>query len=150
MIHQQAYFWFSFRSFFLLTLLLLLFRIASRISWWQLEGVMMVFMYWSVVKLLLYLSLINLPFKASYELRHARHGHVHYSIISLLNKKEQLHLTSLLPNPTLCSTSQLAKSHQLPFTTTTNQFSTKKKLLLISLIIFWALFTVIYGTALEI
>jgi hypothetical protein len=41
---------------------------------------------------------------------------VNHSIISLLNKQGQLHLTSLLPSPVLCSTCQLAKNHRLPYT----------------------------------
>ena len=40
---------------------------------------------------------------------------MNHSIISLLNKKWHLYLTSLLPSPTLCSTCQLAKCHRLPY-----------------------------------
>jgi hypothetical protein len=58
----------------------------------------------------------NKSLYASYDLWHARLGHVNHSIISLLNKQGQLHLTSLLPSPMLCSTCQLAKSHRLPYT----------------------------------
>ena len=47
---------------------------------------------------------------ASYDLWHARPDHVNYSVISFLNKKCHLSLTSLLPSPSLCSTYQLAKS----------------------------------------
>lgn len=57
----------------------------------------------------------NKNLHASFELWHARLGHVNHSVLSLLNKKGQLFLTSLLPNPSLCSTCQLAKSHRLPF-----------------------------------
>ena len=41
---------------------------------------------------------------------------VNHSILALLNKKGQLHLTSLLPSPKLCDTCQLAKNHRLPYT----------------------------------
>jgi hypothetical protein len=56
----------------------------------------------------------NCP-RASFDVWHARFGHVSHSIISLLNKKRQLCVTSLLPTPTICSSCQLAKSHRLPF-----------------------------------
>ena len=52
---------------------------------------------------------------ASYDLWHARLGHVNHSIISLLNKKGHLSLTSILPNPAICATCQIAKSHKLSF-----------------------------------
>jgi len=54
---------------------------------------------------------------ASYDLWHARLGHVNHSIISLLNKKGHLSLTFILPNPVICATCQIAKSHKLPFST---------------------------------
>ena len=57
----------------------------------------------------------NKSLRASYDLWHARLGHVNHFIISFLNKKGQLHLTSLLPTPTLCSTCQIAKNHRLPY-----------------------------------
>ena len=57
----------------------------------------------------------NKSLHASYDLWHARLGHVNHSIISLLNKKGQLYLTSLLPSRKLCDTCQLAKSHRLPY-----------------------------------
>jgi hypothetical protein len=57
----------------------------------------------------------NKSLHASYDLWHSRLGHVNHSIISFLNKKGQLYLTSLLPSPTLCETCQLAKSHRLPY-----------------------------------
>ena len=50
----------------------------------------------------------NKNLHASFELWHALLGHVNCSILSLLNKKRQLFLTSLLPNPSLCFTCQLA------------------------------------------
>ncbi|KAJ9550336.1 hypothetical protein OSB04_014381 [Centaurea solstitialis] len=53
--------------------------------------------------------------KASFELWHARLGHVSYDTISLLNKKGQLSVTSILPKPSLCSSCQMAKAHRLPF-----------------------------------
>jgi len=56
----------------------------------------------------------NCP-RASFDVWHARLGHVSHSIISLLNKKHQLCVTSLLPTPTICSSCQLVKSHRLPF-----------------------------------
>ena len=63
----------------------------------------------------------NKNLHASFELWHARLGHVNHSILSLLNKKGQLFLTSLLPNPSLCSTCQLAKSHRLPYSPNTTR-----------------------------
>ena len=42
--------------------------------------------------------LINKSLHASYDLWHARLGHVSYSVISFLNKKDHLSLTSLLPS----------------------------------------------------
>lgn len=65
----------------------------------------------------------NKTLSASYDLWHACLGHVNHSTISLLNKKGQLSLSSLLPNPTLCSTCQLAKSHRLPFCSNDNRCS---------------------------
>ena len=56
----------------------------------------------------------NKSLHASYNLWHSRLGHVNHSVISLLNKKGQLYLTSLLPSPTLCDACQLAKNHRLP------------------------------------
>lgn len=52
---------------------------------------------------------------ASLDLWHARLGHVNPSIISLLNKKCHLSLTSLFPFLHMCSTCKLSKSHPLPF-----------------------------------
>ena len=57
----------------------------------------------------------NKSLRASYDLWHARLGHVNYSVISFLNKKGHLSLTSLLSSPSLCSTCQLAKNHRLPY-----------------------------------
>ena len=51
----------------------------------------------------------NKSLHALYDLWHARLGHVNHSIISLLNKKGQLYLTSLLPSPKLCDTCNLQK-----------------------------------------
>jgi hypothetical protein len=56
----------------------------------------------------------NCP-RASFDVWHARLGHVSHSIISLLNKQRQLCVTYLLPTPTICSSCQLAKRHRLPF-----------------------------------
>jgi len=56
----------------------------------------------------------NYP-RASFDVWHVRLGHVSHFIISLLNKKRKLCVTSLLPTPTICSSCQLAKSHRLPF-----------------------------------
>ncbi|KAI3785937.1 hypothetical protein L1987_45063 [Smallanthus sonchifolius] len=53
--------------------------------------------------------------KASYELWHARLGHVSFDVISLLNKFGILSVTSLLPKPNICSPCQLAKGQRLPF-----------------------------------
>ena len=52
---------------------------------------------------------------ASYDLWHARLGHVSHSFISLLNKNGHLYLTSLLTSPSLCETCQIAKNHRLPY-----------------------------------
>ena len=57
----------------------------------------------------------NKSLRASYDLWHARLGHVNHSISSFLNRKDHLSLTSLLPSPSLCSTCHLAKSHRLPY-----------------------------------
>src|SRR3954464_5854999 len=57
----------------------------------------------------------NCP-KASFDVWHARLGHVSHNVISLLNKNRHLCVTSLLPNPSLCSSCQIAKSKRLPFT----------------------------------
>ena len=57
----------------------------------------------------------NKALYASYDLWHARLGHVSHSIISLLNKNDHLYLTSLLPSPSLCDTCQIAKNHRLPY-----------------------------------
>jgi len=58
----------------------------------------------------------NKSLHASYDLWHARLRHVNHYILALLNKKGQLHLTSLLSSPKLCDTCQLAKNHRLPDT----------------------------------
>jgi hypothetical protein len=60
-------------------------------------------------------SLKNNSLRASYNVWHARLGHVSHYIISLLNKKGCLSVTSLLPSPNLCVACQTAKSHRLPF-----------------------------------
>ncbi|KAM0002129.1 putative RNA-directed DNA polymerase [Helianthus debilis subsp. tardiflorus] len=57
----------------------------------------------------------DIPKKASYELWHARLGHVSFDVISTLNKTGCLSLTSLLPKPDLCLPCQLAKSQRLSF-----------------------------------
>lgn len=51
--------------------------------------------------------------KASFNLWHLRLGHVTFDVISLLNKLGNLSVTSLLPNPELCASCQLAKSKRL-------------------------------------
>ncbi|KAK1432520.1 hypothetical protein QVD17_09417 [Tagetes erecta] len=53
--------------------------------------------------------------KASYELWHARLGHVSFDVISTLNKCGFLSVTSLLPKPDICTSCQLAKGQRLPF-----------------------------------
>ena len=65
----------------------------------------------------------NKSLYASYDFWHARLGHVNHSIISLLNKQGQVHLTSLLPSPVLFSTCQLAKGHHLPYTRNEHRLS---------------------------
>ena len=57
----------------------------------------------------------NKSLRASYNLWHARLGHVNHYVISFLNRKCHLSLTSLLPSPSLCSTCQSPKSHRLPY-----------------------------------
>ena len=61
------------------------------------------------------LALRNISLRASYDLWHARLGHVNHSVISFLNRKGHLSLTSLLHSPSLCNTCQLAKSHRLHY-----------------------------------
>jgi hypothetical protein len=56
----------------------------------------------------------NCP-RASFDVWHVRLSHVSHSIISLLNKKRQLCVTSLLSILTIFSSCQLAKIHRLPF-----------------------------------
>ena len=57
----------------------------------------------------------NKALHASYDLWHARLGHVSHFVISLLNKNGHLYLTSLLHPPSLCDTCQIAKNHCLPY-----------------------------------
>ena len=57
----------------------------------------------------------NKALHASYDLWHARLGHVSHSVISLLNKSGHFSLTSLLPSPSLRDTCQIAKNHRLPY-----------------------------------
>ncbi|GKC18112.1 retrovirus-related pol polyprotein from transposon TNT 1-94, partial [Tanacetum coccineum] len=51
----------------------------------------------------------------SYELWHARLGHVSFDVISVLNKLGVLSITSLLPKPIICTPCQLAKGQRLSF-----------------------------------
>uniref|UniRef100_A0A251TUQ9 Putative zinc finger, CCHC-type n=1 Tax=Helianthus annuus TaxID=4232 RepID=A0A251TUQ9_HELAN len=53
--------------------------------------------------------------KASFEVWHSRLGHVHFDVISILQKLGILSITSLLPKPVTCRPCQLAKSQRLPF-----------------------------------
>lgn len=53
--------------------------------------------------------------KASFTLWYLRLGHVPFSVISALNKLGLLSVTSVLPNPKLCESCELAKSKRLPF-----------------------------------
>ncbi|GKB35432.1 retrovirus-related pol polyprotein from transposon TNT 1-94 [Tanacetum coccineum] len=53
--------------------------------------------------------------QASFELWHSRLGHVSHDIISVLNKLGCLSVTSILPNPRICSSCQLSKSKRLSF-----------------------------------
>jgi len=78
----------------------------------------------------------NYP-RASFDVWHACLGHVSHYIISLLNKKCQLCVTSLLATPTICSSCQLAKSHRMSFLMTNWH------------LMFWILFIVIYGVHLS-
>jgi hypothetical protein len=52
---------------------------------------------------------------------HACLEHVNHSIISLLNNKRQIYLTSILHNRSFCSTCQLAKSYKLLFLSKSNR-----------------------------
>ncbi|KAL6330148.1 hypothetical protein AAG906_040068 [Vitis piasezkii] len=54
----------------------------------------------------------NKALHASYDLWHARLGHVSHFVISLLNKNGHLYLTSLLHPPSLCDTCQPRGSFQ--------------------------------------
>ena len=54
-------------------------------------------------------ALRNKSLRASYDLWHARLSHVNHSIISFLNRKCHLSLTSLLPSPSLCNIVRLRK-----------------------------------------
>jgi hypothetical protein len=60
----------------------------------------------------------------SFDTWHARLGHVSSQIISMLNKKGILSLTSILLNPSLCVSCQKAKSHKLPFLTSNSRSQT--------------------------
>ncbi|KAJ9546279.1 hypothetical protein OSB04_018822 [Centaurea solstitialis] len=57
----------------------------------------------------------------SYKLWHERLGRVNHSIISILSRQGHLSVSSILPNPTLCGSCQLAKSHKLPFAINENR-----------------------------
>lgn len=54
--------------------------------------------------------------KASFKLWHLHLGHVPFSIIKLLDKLDHLCVTSVLPDPSPCSSCELAKSKRLSFT----------------------------------
>ena len=60
-------------------------------------------------------SLKNNSLCAFYDFWHACLGYVSHFVISLLNKKGYLSITSLLSTPNLCVACQTAKSHNLPF-----------------------------------
>ncbi|KAJ9557137.1 hypothetical protein OSB04_011751 [Centaurea solstitialis] len=68
-------------------------------------------------------ALVATSSRASYELWHARLGHINFAVISLLNKQGLLSLTSVLPKPILCEPCQLSKSHRLPFQDNTKRSS---------------------------
>ncbi|KAJ0853298.1 putative RNA-directed DNA polymerase [Helianthus annuus] len=53
--------------------------------------------------------------KASFELWHARLGHVNFDVISMLKTKGYVSFTSVLPKPGLCSPCELAKAKRQPF-----------------------------------
>jgi hypothetical protein len=74
-------------------------------------------------------SLKNNSLRASYDVWHACLGHVSHSIISLLNKKGCLSVTSLLPSPNLCVACQTAKSYRLPFNVNDQRVSHVLKLI---------------------
>ena len=71
---------------------------------------------------LVFVSSNNCP-RASFDVWHAQLGHVPHCIVSHLNKNRHLCVTSLLPNSSVCSNYQLAKSHQLPFKQNEKRFS---------------------------
>jgi len=52
---------------------------------------------------------------------HACLEHVNHFVISLLNNKRQIYLTSILHNRSFCSTCQLAKSYKLLFLSNANR-----------------------------
>lgn len=53
--------------------------------------------------------------KASFDLWHNRLGHIHFDVISSLNKLGVLNVTSVLPKPVICKPCQISKSQRLPF-----------------------------------
>ena len=53
--------------------------------------------------------------KASFDLWHNRLGHIHFDVISSLNKLGVLNVTSVLPKPVICKPCQVSKSQRLPF-----------------------------------
>lgn len=57
----------------------------------------------------------NKYFYASFDLWYASIEHVNHLVISYLNKKCHLYLTSLLHSPYLCSICRLAKNYHLPY-----------------------------------
>lgn len=60
-------------------------------------------------------ALYSKKLSGSFNLWHSRLGHVCFDTIKLLNKLGYLSVNSILPNPTVCSPCQLAKSKRLPF-----------------------------------
>src|SRR3954463_8545859 len=90
-------------------------RIASQEGWWQGRHTNGLYVLECSHQSFLSTLPNNYP-KASFDVWHARLGHVSHNVISLLNKNRHLYVTSLLPNPSLCSNCQIAKSKRLPFT----------------------------------
>ncbi|KAM0053130.1 putative RNA-directed DNA polymerase [Helianthus debilis subsp. tardiflorus] len=65
---------------------------------------------------------------ASFELWHARLGHVNFDTLVSLKNKGHLGFTSLLPKPVICEPCELAKSKRLSFTNNTKRASSPLEL----------------------
>ncbi|KAL3648881.1 hypothetical protein CASFOL_005284 [Castilleja foliolosa] len=68
-------------------------------------------------------ALTSTNIKGSFDLWHRRLGHASFDTIKLLNKLGFLSVSSILPNPTPCSSCHLAKSKRLSFVSNTRRAS---------------------------